>query len=334
MKILKFAPKHLMLLLLTLTVFSCSDDDDSSNSTDDDTDTEDTTITISEYLESDSDYTSLVAALEQADLLDTLSDDTANFTLFAPDNDAFETLLTNLGVTLDEISDEDLSDILLYHVIGSELISTDVAAAVPAYIKTLATSNDNFMDMYIDSDLNINGGVSTVETADAYDASNGIIHAVSEVITLPTIVTFAAADTNFTSLVSALTYDDSFTFVDELSSDDADNDSSPYTVFAPTNDAFTSLFDELGITSLDEVDTDLLSSTLYTHVVADANVISTDLTDGMTITTASTYTLTVGLDPVTLTDENERVANVTTADIQASNGVIHVIDNVVLPALN
>ena len=148
---------------------------------------------------------------------------------------------------------------------------------------------------------------------------------------LPTVVTFATSNPTFETLVTALTRDDlSEDFVSILSTTDAP---SPFTVFAPTNDAFVSLLSELGIDSLDNIDAATLELTLATHVVVEANVRSEDLTQGMSITTIGDG-LTVSLDAgPQLIDLNDRIANIIVVDVQAYNGVVHVIDEVVLPQL-
>jgi uncharacterized surface protein with fasciclin (FAS1) repeats len=108
---------------------------------------------------------------------------------------------------------------------------------------------------------------------------------------------------------------------------------SPFTVFAPTNDAFASLLSELGVNSLGDIDAATLELTLATHVVVEANVRSGDLTNGMSITTIGDG-LTVSLDAgPQLIDLNDRIANIIAVDVQAYNGVVHVIDKVVLPQL-
>jgi uncharacterized surface protein with fasciclin (FAS1) repeats len=85
--------------------------------------------------------------------------------------------------------------------------------------------------------------------------------------------------------------------------------------------------------SLSEIPVDLLTSTLNTHVVASANVRSGDLTQGMAVSTLGD-TLTVSLDAgPQLIDLNDRIANIIAVDVQAYNGVVHVIDKVVLPQL-
>ena len=92
-------------------------------------------------------------------------------------------------------------------------------------------------------------------------------------------------------------------------------------------------FSELNIDSLNDIDTATLESTLGTHVVAEANVRSEDLSNGMLITTiGDDLTISVGTGPQ-LVDLNNRTANIIAVDIQAYNGVIHVIDNVMLPQL-
>ncbi|MEL6407107.1 MAG: fasciclin domain-containing protein [Chloroflexota bacterium] len=138
-----------------------------------------------------------------------------------------------------------------------------------------------------------------------------------------TIVDIAAGDEQFSTLVAAVT---AAGLGETLAGE------GPFTVFAPTNDAFTAALDELGLGVADIVgDVDLLTSILLYHVV-DGAVLSTDLEDGMEVTTLNGATFTVSLgDGVVLTDSMGREVNVTTADIEASNGVIHVIDNVLLP---
>jgi len=175
----------------------------------------------------------------------------------------------------------------------------------------------------------INGDVS-VTGADIM-VDNGVIHAVNKVIALPTVVTFATADSTFDTLVAALTADAGFTYVSTLSSTSSP---APFTVFAPTNGAFGDLLTELGVGGLGDIPTATLEATLNTHVVAGANVLSTALTDNMTVTTlGDTFTINLG-SGATFTDQNGRTGNIIVTDVQAANGVVHVIDKVILPNLN
>lgn len=287
--------------------------------------------TIADFVAGNPDYSSLLAALEAADLTGALDSDDINYTIFAPNNDAFDTFLSDNGfATLADVPVDVLTQVLLNHVIGTEAFSGDLTTT---YVSTLATepTSENNLSMYINTDGGVTiNGVSTVTTADI-NVRNGVIHAVDEVIGLPTIVTFATADPTFETLVAALTREDSFTYVETLSSTDGDPD--PFTVFAPTNAAFADLLTELSVASLNDIDATTLEATLNHHVVADANVLSTMLSDDMTIPTIGgdiTANITGG---ATLTDANDRVSNIIVVDVQAWNGVIHAIDKVVLPEL-
>ena len=107
----------------------------------------------------------------------------------------------------------------------------------------------------------------------------------------------------------------------------------PFTVFAPTNDAFVALLDELEVDSLADIDAATLEAVLSYHVVAGANVRSGDLSDDMMVETLQGGEFTVNLgDNVVITDERGRTSTVIAADVQATNGVIHALDTVLLPA--
>jgi len=181
----------------------------------------------------------------------------------------------------------------------------------------------------VDGDVTFNG-ISNVTTADVV-GTNGVIHAVDAVIGLPTIVDFALANPNLSSLVAALTsadsQDPSPNLIPTLSSDGA------YTVFAPTDTAFADLLLELdpsGNTTLGDVDPATVEAILGMHVVA-ANVTSSQLTSGIIMTLNED--ITADAMNFTLTDPNGRVSNIITSlvDIQANNGVVHAIDKVILP---
>ncbi|WP_405413724.1 fasciclin domain-containing protein [Maribacter sp. Asnod1-A12] len=149
-----------------------------------------------------------------------------------------------------------------------------------------------------------------------------------------TIVETAQAEDALSSLVSALTTADNSEgtdFVGTLSSD------GPFTVFAPTNDAFTALLNQLDdFESLSDFDTDeeraILTSILTYHVVSGVAASSSDLSNGMTVTTVQGEDLTINIDgDVFIDDATEVDAKVVIADVEASNGVVHVIDKVMLP---
>jgi uncharacterized surface protein with fasciclin (FAS1) repeats len=189
------------------------------------------------------------------------------------------------------------------------------------------------MSIYINTDNGVTfNGVSSVTTADVV-ASNGIVHIVDNVIGLPTVVTFALADPNFEILVQALTRDDlTMDFVGLLNS--STSPPTPLTVFAPVNNAFVNLLDELGLSGLNDIDEPTLSAVLTYHVVTGANQLSINLSDGMEFTTAGGGTLLFNFGDNgegILTDNNGRTSNIVAVDVQANNGIIHAIDTVVLP---
>ena len=200
------------------------------------------------------------------------------------------------------------------------------------YVSTLA---DGPEDTKISALVDLTDGVmlnnrSTVTTPDV-DASNGVIHIIDKVITIPNAVDAAIANPSFSVLVSALTRSDLSTdFVATLSAE------GPFTIFAPTNKAFMDLlasnpdWDELS-----DIPAALLEQVLKYHVVAGANVTASEITDGMTPATfeGSMITINKDGDAVTVTDGNMNVAKVQIANVQTSNAVIHAIDRVILPKM-
>lgn len=272
----------------------------------------------------------LEAAVIEAGLANTLSGE-GPFTILAPTDDAFMEFLANNNFTgLDDIPGPVLSKTLLNHVIGASLQSTDLSTG---YANTSATSaaGDNPMSIYIDTSNGVRfNGVSSVAAANI-NANNGVIHVVDGVIGIPSVVDFALADPNFSTLVAALTRSDLTTdFVSILSTSNG-TAPAPFTVFAPVNDAFGDLLDELNLTDLSDIDEPTLNATLTFHVVGGANVLDTDLSDNLTVSTLGgdiTANVTGG---ATLTDGNERVSGIIATNVQADNGVIHAINKVILP---
>ena len=310
-----------MLLLIGAAGFlSCDKDDDPEPTTG---------TTIVDILSNDPEYSLLVEAVVKAGL-DGLLGAPGQFTVFAPKNDEFQAFLDAAGTgSVANTPANVLADVLTYHVIVAELKSTDLQTGY--YETANATFDGNTQvgtDMYfkVDNGVMINGEVSV--TAADIDASNGLIHSVSDVITFPTVVTFATADENFTSLVAALTAPGLPTdFVEVLSGD------GPFTVFAPTNPAFQALLDSNpDWDSPSDIPTDLLDTVLKYHVSGAGNVRSTDLSDGMMVPTLAGVDFTIDLsDDTPRIIAGSNTANIVVTDVQSKNGVIHVIDAVILP---
>lgn len=302
------------LLLIT----SCDDDDNSVVMP----------KTVYEQVSADSDLSSLKAAIDKAGLSSTLSNNGA-FTVFAPSNAAFTKFLSDNGFSnLDAVPVNTLKEVLLNHVLSTKVMASQVSTGYVSTLAKGAASASRNLSMYLDTSSGVKiNGLSKVTKTDI-GASNGVIHKVDAVIGLPTIVTHATANPNFTTLVAALTRSDMPNFVSILSG----TANAPFTVFAPTNDAFGALLTELKLANLAAIPTSTLENTLKYHVVAGANVASTDLTNNMSVTSfqGGKFTITTS-GGAKITDAKSRVANIVATDVQCSNGIIHVLDKVILP---
>ncbi|MCY7409130.1 MAG: fasciclin domain-containing protein [Chitinophagales bacterium] len=309
----------LMMVVATATITSCTKDEEVIIPTE---------LNIYETAKTNSELSSLVAAIEKAGLTDELSSASATLTVFAPTNAAFSAFLSANGfASLNDVPNDVLTSVLLNHVVNGKNVSTGLTTG---YVKTLATfgATTSNLSLYVSTASGVTlNGISKVTTADV-NASNGVIHIVDQVIGLPTVVTFAVSNPDFSSLVAALTRPDLTTdYVTILSG------AGPFTVFAPNNAAFSSLLTELGVASLNDIDVATLEKVLNYHVVS-GNVLAEDLTNGQIVPTLNGDSFTIGLTGgATITDINSRISNIIATDVQSSNGVIHVIDKVILPTL-
>lgn len=309
--------KNLLVALKVLALvgfvgfFTACDDDDNTPEV----------VSITATAADASQFSTLVSALQRVNLDATL-DGAGPFTVFAPTNAAF----TAAGINLDNLTDQELTDILLYHVIGgSNIASTDLADG-DTYAPSASASGPGGtnLTLYINK---VNGavtvnGAATVTAADI-EATNGVIHQIDQVLLPLNVVGHATANPAFTSLVGALggaTED----LVGALGGD------GPFTVFAPLNSAF-----ENAAATIATLDAQQVTDVLKYHVVAGANVTSGQLTDGQTVTTfnGGDFTVNISGSDVTITDAGGNTANVVLTDVQATNGVIHVLDAVIVPNL-
>jgi uncharacterized surface protein with fasciclin (FAS1) repeats len=254
------------------------------------------------------------------------------FTVLAPGNSAFENFSNPDGNLL--------SQVLLNHVVSGAITSELLLESAETFTSTLASGpNDAPISIYANTSDGVRfNGVSSVSTADII-GTNGIIHAVDGVIDIPTVVTFAAANPNFTSLVAALA---------EADSSDADPMLIPtlsgydgtYTVFAPLNSAFDTLLNSNPAwDGVEDIDDNVLNSVLLHHVVS-GNVRSGNLEVGANVAATlegDEITITLpGTEP-NIADVTDGAGNsdigIVTVDVQAGNGVIHVLNKVMLPEL-
>ncbi|MBX2840251.1 MAG: fasciclin domain-containing protein [Flammeovirgaceae bacterium] len=293
--------KHFIpFIVLALVIISCDDDDDPI--------AEPPKTLITTVVAEDARFTTLLAALDQADLVTTLSGD-GPFTVFAPTNAAFDAYLTAKGITADDLlNSPDLEKILKYHVVSGNVKSTDLSNGEVTTLSGSAYVNVN-------NGVTING-ISSVSQADV-TTENGVIHVIDAVIepASETVTEIAAGNSSFSTLVSLL---QKYDLVDALSAD------GPFTVFAPTNEAFEKISDAIAIKSDAEI-IDILKF----HVVP-GRAFSSDLVSQGYPTLNTRRPLSVDLSNGIVINGTEEVSPAN-ANIFATNGVIHIIDDVLLP---
>ena len=255
-------------------------------------------------------FDTLVAALKAADLVDTLKGD-GPFTVFAPTDDAFANLPEGtLATLLKPENRETLAGILTYHVVAGRFMAADVSKL---------TSVDTVFGQPVS--INTEDGVkienATVTVTDI-ECSNGVIHVIDAVILPKDIVGVAAANDDFSTLVAAVKAAE---LVETLQGD------GPFTVFAPNNAAFEKLPEGTVAELLKPENKDKLAGILKFHVVS-GSVMAADVIE---LTEAET----VQGQKVSIEVKDGEVfvngAKVIATDIRCSNGVIHVLDSVILP---
>lgn len=299
----------ILLLLASLGVSSCDKDNNV-----------DPPKTIVDVAVADVQFSTLTAALTKAELVTALQGN-GPFTVFAPNNAAFG----KAGITsLDGLSKEALTPILTSHVLSGKVLAADVKSGTG---NTLNTANNIYFSVN-PSGVFINGNIKVISTN--IDATNGVIHIIDNVIVPPSksLVQIATTTADFSELTSLV-----------LAADPAvakaltDASTTGLTVFAPTNAAFNELYKTIPkATLLDPANKKLLTDVLLYHVVG-GRVFSTDLPnvsgEVATVNTANIrFDLTNGAKVVGKTSGN---SNITAANVLATNGVIHVIDKVLLP---
>merc|ERR1712176_933469 len=266
------------------------------------------------------DFSTLASAVDAADLSDVLSSGDGPYTVFTPDNKAFEKLPSSLLTKLlTPVWQPQLQDVILYHTVGGAILSSDLSDGLVA-----ATLNYQANTLSINLDPpRVNGGSKILIGAGLVDlkADNGVVHGVDTVLTPPSIsnniVDTAVGNDNLSTLVSAVVAAE---LVDALSGE------GPLTVFAPTNDAFNKLPAGVLDSLLLPANIDQLKDVLLYHVVA-ANALSSSLVNGVIKTlNGDNVKIAVTGSGVMVND-----ADVILANVIASNGVVHVIDEVLLP---
>jgi uncharacterized surface protein with fasciclin (FAS1) repeats len=297
----------LSLSLVVFTVSSCDKDDDAPAQS-----------TITDLVVNDANLSLLETAVVKANLATTLSGP-GPFTVFAPTDAAF----TASGITpavINTLTSAQLNTILLYHTLPAEVFAANVPAGPNA--KVITASGDSVFVTKNGTGVFVNGiGVTQADI----DASNGVVHLMSRALLPPVgnIVQVAQADPNFTYLVAAV-----------VRAGLAATLSGPgtFTVFAPTNAAFIAAGFPTIASIEAAVPADLAKIITY-HAIS-GRVFSSDLSNGATPATVQGGTVTIGISGSGATVKgitNPTVSNIIGTNVMARNGVIHVIDRVLLP---
>lgn len=268
-------------------------------------------------------FATLMKALEKTNLTSTVARN--RLTVFAPSDEAFENLFATMDDVdgIEDIPAETLTSILLYHAVGEVVFSNQLP--------------EGFVPTLNEAAVEVNPGEVMVNDASVIRADlkalNGVIHVIDKVLLPPTenLVELALGyDPEFSVLVQAVV---AAGLAETLAGE------GPFTVFAPTNDAFVDLLGKLNVSDLDElvdaIGLDGLQNVLLYHVVA-GRVYSSDLPAGpLTVTAVSEDAFDIDASTLKITDFNGDEANLVPSllNIQATNGVIHVIDAVILPEL-
>jgi len=253
----------------------------------------------------------LVAALTEAGLLEALQAD-GPFTVFAPVNSAFDALgAGTVDALLDPANEEALTALLTYHVVPGEFEAADLSEG-----QQLTTLAGGVITIGTSGGVTVDG--ASVITADV-NAENGVVHLIDGVLVRGLdAVERASVTPDLSTLTAAV---DAAGLVETLKGD------GPFTIFAPVNAGFESLsLDAL----LDPANQDLLGKILTNHVVAGAEVAAADLVDGQMVTTVEGSMLEIDLDG----GPSVNGIDIVTTDIRVGNGIVHLIDEVIVDHLN
>ena len=276
------------------------------------------------------DFTTLIAAVQSADpsilsLLLSQGPSENGLTLFAPTNEAFEAA----GIT--DLPDQaTLNAVLAYHVIDGTVESTDLPSTTVGAAPITSLGGDFYLTNK-GAGVFINGNSEV--TAVDIDGSNGVVHVINRTLIPPSsnVVDIAISfnPDEFTQLVAALarTSGEDPDLLAALSGEGA------FTVFAPTDAAFEALYDALSVNGIDDIPLATLTAVLQHHVIATPRVFSSDLESGAVSTLNGN--ITIDASAGTITDGSDGTANLASSEflnVLGTNGVIHVIDAVLIPA--
>lgn len=290
-----------------------------------------TSLTLFEQLQSDPNYSEVAKAISKAGLDNRLSVD-GPFTFFAPDNTALTNFFGSIGQTLDDIDAFDLREYLAYHIVNETILPDDFANK--GFLTTLSTNDNSLkgLSVYYEksgNQLSINNQVTIDLNED--EKSNGVIYPINEIFSIPTLENFLEIQSNSFGLMK-----EGFQLVNFLDNLEV---SGQNTVFAAKNDAFTEWFDSLSVSTVQEleaVDPNTQFIINY-HYLEDSVFLLDDLFSDTTFISMRNgvnirlQTDTTTMDTLFVLDSKSNTIFFEEMDIQASNGIMHIIDKLMIP---
>ncbi len=306
-------PKYALCVLLMGGINACINDDEAFKPVD-----SSAIKTIAEILDETPEASTLNGELPKFGLDETFSNSTT-FTVFVPSNTAFS------SEDISTLSDVELENLIMNHVLNTT--TADLSDnLITGYRTTMASGPESTnLSLFVNTEggITLNGSTKPVSGMFDLGATNGVVHVVDGLLTLPKITDHINANPNFSTLAMAL---ERVSLVDTLQT------AGPFTVMAPTNNSFevllTQLNDAFGWSTLEEIPEDVLTDVLTYHVISESNAISASI-DGETLTTVQGESFSANgtsIDDASYTD-----AGISEPDIQGVNGVVHAVDKVLLP---
>lgn len=301
-----------VLMLLLVCFLACEDDGNTVPL--------DGLATTFEIISASPDHTVLKNLLEESGLDEVLNAGT--YTVFAPVDAAFQNL------DLSNLSEAELSNLLLYHVLQGNATSINLSNRYfDTEAKVLIDDEEFKLSLLVTlSNAIFINGTSEVITQDV-EASNGTIHMVNEVLTIPSLKEMIGFDPNLNSLEAALTTEGQPDYMSQLSIS-ATSSPAPFTVLVPTNAAFDTALSLLGVENLEQIESDLLTQVLNLHVLTEVQLRNGDFSEQGLETLGGT--VAYNAENNQLIDANDRLIDFSIVNVQATNGVMHVIQDVIL----
>lgn len=310
--------KFALVAFIAIATVSCSSDDDVTTAL----------PTLYEVAQQNPSLSTFVAAVDHAGMRSTL-DGTSQFTILAPTNQAFQEFFLENGYSgVSAVPADAMKQVLYNHLLGASIKKNQFNSG---YMKTYATVEsvpNAKISLLVESDNDVKFNNTSKIITPNQDARNGTLHVVDKVISIPTIYDHIKNNPNLLTLKNALIRDMASPTFLTLS-----QNAGPITFFAPRNEAFTAFLAEFNIASLDVVSDSALEQILSYHLVPTGNLLSTSFTNNQVLNTQEGQSLVVTLTGggKKITDVNDRASNLFFSDIQGSNGVLHVVDQVLKP---